>query len=620
MNMPEHKRPRRRRPQGGGYRPKPKLALPGAIAATGKEQKEPEKKSLAKRLLDLLTLKIHVPAEKVTVPTPDPIMPKRTESRRILISMEALETRVALLTGKRLDEFQIERRNQIQMSGAVYLGRVCNLEASLEAAFVDIGAEKNAFLHYRDMLPMTHDLSERIGIPETKGPKKRDFNSKLAERLRKLELTQELTNTVIEREKKLRSGQITSKDIPKLFPSGSEVLVQVSKGPIGTKGPRVTTNISIPGRYLVLLPYSDHISISKKIDDRKERERLKEILSSFDLPKGIGLICRTIGEGRKREHFENDLSLLLEIWQNIDNALLKPKPPVCLYREPNLLELTVRDFLTEDIDEIVVDSDEAHQLLLERIQAVVGDKELAFKIKRYNKSTPMFDEYGVSKQISQIFSRKVPLKSGGDLCIEETEALVSIDVNTGRAKGGKDLPETILATNLEAAEEAARQLRLRNLGGLIVIDFIDMIPERHRRELYQAMRGFMREDRVKTEISPISRFGLMEMTRRREHESLLKTVSDDCPYCNGRGKIRSLFSMSIEIHRRIQEMLKRKNVPIRVLMHPAVLARMKKEDTVIIDELEKKFGTTLSFRPDETLHLEEFKLVDPTNGQEYPNV
>lgn len=565
-----------------------------------------------------------VKPEPVVEAAPEPEIPVNKEPRRIVISMEPLETRVAMLTGKRLDEYQIERSNHVQMAGAIYLGRVVNLEPSLEAAFVDIGAEKNAFLHYRDMLPMTHDLSERVNLNnDGKTGKKRDFNSKLAERLRKLEKAQaevqSAPNEVIQREMKLHSGKLAVKDIPKLFPSGSEVLVQVSKAPIGTKGARVTTNISIPGRYLVLLPYSDHISISKKIDDRKERERLKNILSSFELPKGLGLICRTIGEGRRREHFENDLSILLEIWQRIENALLHPKPPVCLYREPSLLELTVRDSLTEDIDEIIVDCDEAHQILQNRIQSAVGESGMNLQVKRHRKHVPIFDEYGVSKQISQIFSRSAPLKSGGYLIIEETEALVSIDVNTGRAKGGKDLPETILATNLEAAEEIARQLRLRNVGGLIVIDFIDMIQDKHRRELYQAMKKFTSADRVKTDISFISKFGLMEMTRRREQESLLKTVYDNCPYCAGCGKIRSVFSMSVEIHRRVQDILKRGSCPIRVTMHPEVLARMKKEDVQVIDELEKRFGTTLSFRPDPELHLEEFKLVNPDTGKEFPS-
>lgn len=552
----------------------------------------------------------------------EPQKPQRQECRRIIVSKEALETRVALLTGKKLEEYRIERSNDERISGGVFLGRVVNLEPSLEAAFVDIGAEKNAFLHYRDILPMTHDLSERVSTGEaapTAG-KKRDVNSKLAARIRKLEEAQaQASNDVIEREIKVHSGQVTVKDIPKLFPSGSEVLVQVSKSPIGTKGARVTANISIPGRYLVLLPYSDHISISKKITDRKERERLRRILSSFELPKGLGLICRTVGEGRRREHFENDLSLLLEIWQNIENGLKRPKPPVCLYREPGLLEETVRDSLTEDIDEIIVDSDDAYETLVNRIKAVVGEDEQTVKIKRHHKKTPIFDEYGVSRQISQIFSRTVPLKSGAYLVIEETEALVSIDVNSGRAKTGKDLPETILTTNLEAAEEIARQMRLRNLGGLIVIDFIDMQFDRNKREVYQTMKKFLKEDRARTDMSHISKFGLMELTRRREEESLLRTVYDNCPYCGGSGKIRSAFSISVEIHRCVQETLKRNSdEPIRVLTHPDVLARIKKEDAEVIDDLEKRFGASISFRTDPSLRQDEFKLVNPTTGKDYP--
>lgn len=600
------------------------ISMPQSIAAqTGQQallkdkisrkiQQQPQNNTSPK---NKKTSKENMPSENTSeevrfVPKP------RTEPRRIIISSESLETRVALMTGKRLDEYEIERVGTFSASNAIYFGRICNLEPSLEAAFVDIGEEKNAFLHFKDMLPVTQDLAERVDL-ESGSKNKQDFNTKLAARLHKLQeesAQKDAPVNMIMARTRRGHERLSVKDAPKLFPPKSEVLVQVTKGPIGTKGPRVSTNISIAGRYLVLLPYSDDVCISKRIDDRKERARLREILSCFNLPKGLGLICRTIGEGRKREHFENDLNMLLEVWENIQKVIRTQKPPVCVYHEPSLLNRTIRDFLTDDIDEIIVDNPEVYKLITDRLKLLVGNKT-KLKVKLHSRFGNVFDSYNVSTQISQIFTREVPLKSGGYLCIEETEALVSIDVNTGKSRSGKSLPETIYNTNLEAAEEIARQLRLRNIGGQVVIDFIDMGIEKHRKLLLEAMRAFCSGDRVKTEIAPISRFGLMEMTRRREQESILNAVYDSCPYCHGRGKIRSVFSMSIEIHRRLLLLLQKHQssdgVSLRVLMHPAVLARMKKEDTVIIDELEKKYHCSLSFRPDENLHLEEFRIVDP---------
>ncbi len=554
--------------------------------------------------------------------TPTFVPPQRTESRRIVISAESLETRVALMTGKRLDEYEIERTGVLSASGAIYFGRVCNHEPSLEAAFVDIGEEKNAFLHFRDMLPAAQDIEERVTSDDATQKRKPDFNTKLAERLRAIKENEDkevTANEIVARNRRRNAIGISLKDAPKLFPAKSEVVVQVSKAPIGTKGARVTTNISIPGRYLVLLPYTDDICISKKIDDRKERARLREILTSFNLPKGLGVICRTVGEGRKREHFENDLNMLLEIWQGIQNKIRTQKPPYCLYREPSLIDRTIRDFLTEDIDEVIIDNAEVYHSIMKRLKSLVGNKR-QLRVKLHQRPQSVFDSYGISTQISQIFARTVPLKSGGYLCIEETEALVTVDVNTGKSRGGKSLPETIFNTNLEAAEEIARQIRLRNIGGLVVIDFIDMMQEKQRKDIYHAMKSFCSSDRVKTEIAPLSRFGLMEMTRRREQESILHAVYDSCPYCDGRGKIRSVFSMSVEIHRRLLQLLQRRQssegVSLRVLMHPAVLARMRKEDTQSIDALEQKYHCVLSFRPDESLHLEEFKIVDPVTLNE----
>ncbi len=543
--------------------------------------------------------------------------------KQIILNCEELETRFALLRNGRLEEYEIERRDEDELlAGSIYLGRITHLEKKLEAAFVDIGAAKNAFLHYKDMLPASYDMLDDIRHMEADGAlpakrrKKGSMLSKVADRIRGLVGKTNKAQRLKEFETKLHSGKITVADIPKMFPENSELLVQITKGPIGTKGARVSTNITIPGRYLVLLPYSDHIGLSSRIDDRKERDRLRKILAKLDVPEGMGLICRTIGEGHKTEDFEKDLQMLLKIWESASNALEEKSAPAIVYREPDLLERTVRDFLSDDIDEIVVDNpDAARKLKSDFAEFGCYDTRITLS----NRAQPVFERYKVSEQVATVFNRVVQLPSGGYICIDETEALVAIDVNSGKNKNAKDQPENILRTNLEAAEEIARQVRLRNVGGLVVIDFIDMRTQRDREAVQKAMAKYVEQDRAKTRLLPISKFGLMEMTRQREHESVKDAVYDPCPYCDGTGRVKSPVSMSVEIQRRLKELLKRKsrNMSVRVIMHPTVLMRLKNDDAELLKDLEDRYGKDLSFRADPTMHMEQFKLVNPDTNQEY---
>jgi Rne/Rng family ribonuclease len=470
--------------------------------------------------------------------------------KRIILSCEKLETRFALLNNDRLEEYEIERESNVAKAGSVYLGKIVNLEPSLHAAFVDIGAGKNAFLHYWDMLPATFDMKDKI--VENEKEDEQDVKKKktpFAEKINSFLKQDNKSKRIREKNKKYQAQQYTIKDIPTLFPPGTELLVQVVKGPIGTKGARLTTNISIPGRYLVLLPYSSHIGLSSKIDTRSERSRLKKIISALDIPKGMGVICRTVGEGRKGIFFKRDLDMLLDYWHKVEQILEHPKVPCEVYREPNLLERTVRDLMTEDIDEIQVDNPEAYSKIRNLLNKF-GGRKMGAKVECYSRAKPIFDFFNVKNQINQIFIREVPLPSGGCICIDETEALIAIDVNTGKGKRVGEQPEIIVQTNIEAAEEVARQLRLRNVGGLVVIDFIDMRASRDRDEIFKLMRKLVKDDRAKSKILPLSRLGLMEMTRQREHESLQSTVLDRCPYCNGSGHVKSSLSMSVEIQRR----------------------------------------------------------------------
>ena len=366
------------------------------------------------------------------------------------------------------------------------------------------------------------------------------------------------------------------------------------------------------------MPYSEHIGLSSRIEGTSERERLRKILGQLELPEGMGMICRTNGEGRKHTFFKRDLELLLDYWKKIENGVESRIAPQRLFTEPNLIDRTARDFMTDEIDGIVVDDPDAWKHIKDLLKRVGGSK-LASKVTRYKGAAPIFDYYRIDEQLTTVFQREVKLPGGGAIVIDETEALIAIDVNTGHGRKLTDQPEFILKTNLEAAEEIARQLRLRNVGGLVVLDFIDMQSAGDRDELFRYMKKLVKEDRAKTQVLPLSKLGLMEMTRQREHESILDQVYDPCPYCRGSGMVKSALTMSAEIQRELSSVMKDKKfrgVALRVFMHPDILARLKDEDAQLLSDLEKKYKNELSFRADPSLHYEEFRLVDAETGND----
>lgn len=507
----------------------------------------------------------------------------RQTGNKLIINSEKLEKRVALLENGQLEEYNIERETDRNIVGNIFKGRVKNIEHGLKAMFVDIGFEKNAFLHFWDALPSALDS----GVEEVNRPTKQK-----------------------------KEKRITAKDIPNIYPVGSDVLVQVTKGPISTKGPRITTNISLAGRYLVLMPYSEQFGISRKIDSAKERERLRKILKELDVPEGMGVIVRTVGEGQRSRFFVRDLSLLIEQWRDIEKAMGSKPAPACVFREPDLIDRTVRDFLTDEIDEVVCDDPAAVQ----RMQELVGSisRRSRSRIQLYSEPTPIFEKYNVQKQIDDAFHRQVWLKCGGYIVIDETEALIAIDVNTGRNKGGKDVEKTILQTNLEAADEMARQMRLRNIGGLIIGDFIDMKNRKDQQAVYNRMKERLKRDKAKTHVLPLSQLGLMEMTRQRAQESLSGAVYDVCPYCSGRGRVKNAMTMSVEIQRALHAIM-RKNQEIhdiKVIVSPHVLQRLRTEDEELLVDLERKYAGRLTFRADPTYHHEKFTVTEAATGNE----
>ncbi len=513
--------------------------------------------------------------------------------RELVINSEPLEKRVALLIDGVLDRFEIERETDHRMVGGIYKGRIKNLDPGLKAAFVDIGYNKNAFLHYWDMLPAAADSSvEVVRVNKKKGAPE-------------------------------RKSEPTVKDIPQLYPPGSEIVIQVTKGPIGTKGPRTTTNLSIPGRYLILTPFSDGCGISRKIEDNHERKRLKTLINELTIPEGMGVIVRTAGEGKKIRYFVRDLHLLLKKWEEIQHKLETQRAPANLYQEPDIVERTVRDFLTEDIDRVLIDSEDDFKRTQDFV-AQISTRSRG-KIAYYKDSIPVFERYNIERQIEQTFQRKVALPSGGQIVIDETEALIAIDVNTGSHKSRSgDEKNTIFQVNMEAAVEMARQIRLRNIGGLIIMDFIDMKERRHRQSVYDKMIELMSEDKAKTHILPISQLGIMQMTRQRQQESLSAGLYTGCPYCHGRGTVKSATTMSVELQRRLSSVARRlqarkdnKEYSLRVHVHPSILERLRSEDSELLVRVEKTYGVKLAFRADPNYHSENFKIINALTNEEY---
>ena len=511
---------------------------------------------------------------------------KKSTGIKIIVSCERLEKRVALLEDGKLEEYTTERDSDRNIVGAIFKGKVRNIEHGIKAMFVDIGFEKNAFLQFWDAIPAALDSGIEAVAREGASAKR-------------------------------KKPKITHKDVPNIYPVGSDVLVQVKKGPIGTKGPRITTDVSLAGRYLVLMPFNDQCGISRKIDDPKERERLRKILRDLEVPEGMGVIMRTVGQGQRARYFVRDLGLLLEQWAAIQKGLEEQPAPACLFQEPDLVDRTVRDFLTDDIDAIIVDDAKS----AERMQSLVGmiSSRAKKRIQVYSGSEPVFECFGVQAQIDSAFHRQVWLPCGGYIVIDETEALIAVDVNTGRNKGAKDMEKTILQTNLEAADEICRQMRLRNIGGIIVGDFIDMKSRKDQQAVYQRVRDRLKRDKARTHVLPISQLGLMEMTRQRAAESLASSQYVPCPYCNGRGVVKSPMTLSVELQRRLHSVMRKHQESVhevKVVVHPELLNRLRTEDEELLVDIERRYAGRLAFRSDPTFHHEKFVVLNGITGEE----
>ena len=509
--------------------------------------------------------------------------------REIIINVEKLETRVAVLENGRLEEFMVEHPEEERLVGSVFKGRVQNLENDLQAAFIDIGLKKNAFLHYWDMTP------DADALLDDDDPKER-------------------------KEKKggRKTNRLSDAEIAKRFPPGSEIIVQVTKGPISTKGPRVTANLSIPGRYLVMMPGTKIRGVSKKIGDANERKRLKKILDRLPLPENVGLVVRTVGQGASARAFARDLRNLVSVWNEMQGNVRNLRTPCCIFQEPDLCERVIRDWLTEDVDSIVIDDQASYDSMREIASHI--SRRARGKINRYDGDAGIFDHYGVERQLQNAFARQVALKSGGYLVIDETEALIAVDVNTGHYKGKGSQEDAIREVNLEAVDEVARQLRLRNIGGLVVLDLIDMKSRKHQREVYRALKDALKRDRSRTNVLEISELGLLEMSRQRQDQSILSQLMSVCPYCQGHGLVKSPMAVSIEIQRQLVALLRkaeRDGRPFepKIVIAPQVMQRLRTEDSDILARLQKDYNTRLTFVSELHRHPEAFSILDAATSQ-----
>jgi len=515
--------------------------------------------------------------------------------REILVNVERLETRVAVTENGRLEEFMVEHPEEERLVGSVFKGRVQNLENDLQAAFIDIGLKKNAFLHYWDLTPDADSILDDDDDARKGGDRKNR-----------------------------KSSRLSDAEIAKRFPPGSEIIVQVTKGPISTKGPRVTANLSIPGRYLVMMPgakdgHGDTLrGVSKKIGDADERKRLKKILDKLPLPDNVGIVVRTVGAGASARAFARDLRNLLSVWNEMQVNTKNLRTPCCIFQEPDLCERVVRDWLTEDVDAILIDDEKTY----ESVRAIASQisRRAKAKIRRFDGQAGLFEHYGIERQLADAFARQVPLKSGGYLVIDETEALIAVDVNTGHYKGKGSQEDAILAVNLEAVDEVARQLRLRNIGGLVVLDLIDMKSRKHQKQVCRALKDALKRDRARTNVLDISELGLLEMSRQRQDQSILSMLTSSCPYCHGHGVVKSPMAISIEIQRQLTALLKKAEVSKKpfepkIVIAPAVMQRLRTEDANILAQLQKDFNTRLTFVSELHRHPEAFAILDAATSQ-----
>ncbi|MBS0653979.1 MAG: ribonuclease E/G [Verrucomicrobia bacterium] len=509
--------------------------------------------------------------------------------QEILLNIESKETRYAHLKNGILHDLIIERKKNRQLAGNIYRGRVTNILHNIQSAFIDINEGENGFIHISDILENTQKFQEMFEM---------DFDWEV-----------DIS--------KAQSSKRKETDISKLMKLDQPVLVQVVKEPIGSKGARLTSNISIAGRYLVLLPNTPHRGVSRKIEDAASRDRLKKLIRAFEMPKDMGLICRTASMNATPEMLIDEATELLKAWQGIVDDFHKASRPTCLYEESDLIKRAILTAVDKKFERVLVDDYATYQ----RCKRLYGkySNEHPLKLEMYRDKAPMFERFNVEREIDRALRRKIWLSSGGYLFFDRTEAMYTIDVNSGRSShqsGTSDVEEALVQINMEAAEEIARQLRIRNIGGLVICDFIDMRSRKNQRRVLDRLKEAMKDDSAKCTILGMSEFGLVEMTRQRNRESLVQTIFTNCPYCNGSGLIKSHESVSIEIERSIKKLIcQQQHFGLELIAHPDLDHYLGHHDKEYFRKLAEKWNAQLKFEVDDNLHLNEFQFYSSLNGK-----
>lgn len=520
-------------------------------------------------------------------------------TKEMLINvLQPEESRIAILQDNRLDELYVERKSVEAYAGNIYRGKIVNLEPSIQAAFVDFGVGRNGFLHISDVEPQY--FRQGGYDPEEVMRESDEMAEAAAARARESGRGPK---------RAFKGGRPRNKPpIQEIFKRGDEVLVQVIKEGIGTKGPTLSTYISIPGRYLVLMPALARVGVSRKIEDEDDRRRLKRCLLSLNPPKGLGFIVRTAGAGRSEIELQRDMEYLLRLWKAIVRKVKTTDQPGELYEESDLIIRTIRDIFSDDIDQILIDEQESYEKARDFLKMVMP--RFVDRLKLYDGGgEPLFHKYKLEEEIVRINQRQVPLPHGGSIVIDPTEALVAIDVNSGSFRGNDSAEENAFRLNVAAAKEIARQLRLRDLGGVIVNDFIDMRKESHRRKVERVLRDAMANDRARTKILRTSPFGLIEMTRQRIRPSLKRSIYKDCPCCEGRGLVKTAESMSIEVVRMLALAVKSKHiVRVTVRVNDAVAAHLNNMKRREVMEMEDVGSMTVQILGSEGLYPEHMEM------------
>lgn len=495
--------------------------------------------------------------------------------KQLVINVDPLETRIAFLENNRLTELQIERQESPSMVGNIYKGRVDAVVPGIQAAFIDIGFEKNGFLYVSDIAGAegTGDIELENGVPRAK----------------------------------TRAKRARQQPIETMLKKNQYVMVQVVKDRLGNKGARLTNFITLPGRHTVLMPTVGTLGVSRKIDSDKERDRLKRILRQVR-PKGVGLISRTAAEGRNKRDLQQDVKYLMRVWTKAKSRFEKMKGPGLIREDLGPILRMVRDSFTTDLDRLTIDS----QVEYERIRNFLDNfaPNLKRRVRLHKGKRPLFDKLRIEEEIEKALRRKVYLKSGGHICIDQTEALIAIDVNTGKFTGKKQLEDTVLQTNLEAAEEIARQVRLRDMGGIIVIDFIDMASPRNRKKLLRTLTEVLKQDRAKTTVSEVNELGMIEMTRKRVKHNLIKALSQPCPYCEGSGLVRSVTTVTFDTLRRLQSLFcVSKETRVILQVHSDVARRLRTENKDLLDGIAEQFNREITVESVSDFHIHDIKVL-----------